>query len=122
MAPEEIYGPLGPGFDEAFGLGSNVRELGGYRVAGRRTVRHGLLWRSCALGWLGSGQRRALEARGIRHIMDLRTSLEVEELPDPPLRGASHERVCAMLDARGDEVNFSPDGIQIGRASCRERV
>ena len=111
VTPTQKYGPLGPSRDEAFALESNVRELGGYQTAGGRTVRHGLIWRTGAFGLLSAGELEHLRELGIRVDLALRSAAEARELPDPQLPGIRYERICAMLDARGDEVNFSPDGI-----------
>lgn len=111
MTPEQKYGPFGPGEDPTFQKTNNVRELGGYQTVGGRTVRHGLIWRSAALAWLSPAEREGLVRLGLRFDLDLRSGVEVEELPDPQLPGVAYERVCAMLDARNDEVNFSPEGI-----------
>lgn len=111
LAPNQKYGPYGPGRDEAFALESNVRELGGYQTADGRTVRHGLLWRTSAFGLLDKGELARLRELGIRFDLDLRSAAEARDLPDPQLSGVAYERICGMLDARGDEVDFSPDGM-----------
>lgn len=111
MTPEEKYGPLGPGHDAAFELVHNVHELGGYQVEGGRTVRHGLVWRSGALAFLNAAEREHLARSGVRWDLDLRSALEARDMPDPQVAGMAYERVCGMLDSRGDEVDFSPEGM-----------
>ncbi|MEE1044890.1 MAG: tyrosine-protein phosphatase [Olegusella sp.] len=111
MTPEEQYGPYGPGRDVAFNTLSNFRELGGYRTSDGRTVRHGLIWRGGSLGWLDAGELDRVRQIGFRCDLDFRSAIEADEMPDPRLPGVIYERSCAMLDARGDEIDFSPEGI-----------
>lgn len=111
MTPEEQYGPYGPGRDVAFNTLSNFRELCGYRTSDGRTVRHGLIWRGGSLGWLDAGELDRVRQIGFRCDLDFRSAIEADEMPDPRLPGVIYERSCAMLDARGDEIDFSPEGI-----------
>lgn len=111
MTPEILYGLYGPGRDVAFNTLSNFRELGGYRTSDGRTVRHGLIWRGGSLGWLDAGELDRVRQIGFRCDLDFRSAIEADEMPDPRLPGVIYERSCAMLDARGDEIDFSPEGI-----------
>jgi protein-tyrosine phosphatase len=61
--------------------GSNFRDLGGYRTADGRTVRHGLVFRSAHLGNLTDTDRREIGRLGVRTIVDLRGINEAAETP-----------------------------------------
>jgi protein-tyrosine phosphatase len=54
----------------------NVRDLGGLPAAGARVTRRGALVRSDALDRLSPEGWRALEAHGVRTVVDLRTDGE----------------------------------------------
>ncbi len=68
----------------------NFRDLGGLPTQDGRCVRRGLLYRSGALNDLSEGDIAKLRQLGIKLICDLRTDLEVHELPDVQLEGIQH--------------------------------
>lgn len=100
-----------PGFPDTLGL----RELGGLRAADGRRVRHGLIYRGSALVDLTVEQRSRIEALGLRLILDLRASGEVEGRADYVPEGVDYLLIPGMYDRWGREVDFSPAGI--GRMS-----
>jgi protein-tyrosine phosphatase len=57
----------------------NFRDVGGYAGLGGRTVRWRKLFRSDALGRLAGADWEAFSALGIRTVVDLRRSFEVEQ-------------------------------------------
>lgn len=59
----------------------NLRDVGGYR-SGMRTTRWGKLFRADALHKLDDSGRVHLNALGIRLVLDLRDSSEIETAPD----------------------------------------
>ena len=61
--------------------GSNFRDLGGYRTADGRAVRHGLVFRSAHLGNLTDTDRQEIGRLGVRTIVDLRGVNEAAETP-----------------------------------------
>ncbi len=61
--------------------GNNFRDLGGYRTAGGRTLRWGLLFRSGAMAGLTAGDFEYLAGRGIRTVCDFRDSRERASAP-----------------------------------------
>jgi protein-tyrosine phosphatase len=61
--------------------GSNFRDLGGYRTADGRRIRHGAVFRSAHLGTLTEADRSALRRLGVRTIVDLRGVNEAAETP-----------------------------------------
>jgi hypothetical protein len=65
----------------------NIRDLGGLRGAGGRTVRRGALVRADALDGLTAAGWAALEAHGIRTVVDLRNGDQVR--PDAARRPAA---------------------------------
>ena len=67
----------------------NFRDIGGYETTGGRRVRYGRLFRSGMLVGVSDEGVTALEALGIRTIIDLRTQVEVDALgPDRLPSGA----------------------------------
>ena len=60
----------------------NVRELGGYKTADGRTTRWRTFLRADSLHELSPGSQSALVDYGIRTVVDLRTSVEVQERPN----------------------------------------
>lgn len=96
-----------PGFHNEL----NLRELGGYPGADGRKVKHGLLYRSGALGEATPDEVHAIEALGLRYVLDLRSGEEAGELPDPDLAGITQVRISGCMDADDNEVNLSPSTI-----------
>ena len=57
----------------------NVRDLGGYRIADGRVIRHGRLFRADGLANLTTDDLDVIDALGIRTVIDLRSSTELED-------------------------------------------
>lgn len=74
----------------------NLRDIGGYAVAGGGRVRMGQLYRSVELYLLHGDDLTAMEALGIRTVFDLRTEDERKAQPDVVPAGAK-EVVCDVL-------------------------
>ena len=98
---------------------SNLRDLGGYRVADGRTVRFGLVFRSASLAALTEADLRAFGGIGVRTVCDLRGEREaarapsrlpadgatkVVRLPIEPRVGASLRDLLAREEATGEDV------------------
>lgn len=60
----------------------NTRDLGGYETRDKRRVRFGRLYRAGELYVATAHDKAALEARGIRTIVDFRGLPEAEQYPD----------------------------------------
>jgi protein-tyrosine phosphatase len=89
----------------------NFRELGGYKASGGRLVRRGLLYRSGALYEFTPEEIRLLEGRRIRTVLDLRSEAEAATFPDPALPGADYIRISAMVDEKGEDIDYSPAAL-----------
>lgn len=87
------------------------RELGGYEAADGRRVKHGIFFRTAALGDFNEEELERLSGLGLRYVLDLRSAEEAGELPDPEICGAEHVRISGCMDADGNEVNLSPSAI-----------
>lgn len=58
----------------------NLRDVGGYDVAGGGTTRWGLLYRGGALDDLGTASHEPMAGIGLRTIIDMREDTELDEL------------------------------------------
>lgn len=91
-APETYLLPVDPawsqGRDRTLGLKTavNLRDIGGYPVAGGKRVRWGLVYRSGTLSELSADEVRQLAGLGLRLICDLRSDEEVADAPDDAAR------------------------------------
>src|SRR5215218_8484034 len=79
---------------------ANVRDLGGLPAAGGRTVRRGAIVRADALDRLGPEGWAALEAHGVRTVIDLRNDDELgqDAAPRPPGLTTLHLPLDGMED------------------------
>lgn len=69
----------------------NARQLGGYITTDGRKVRRDILLRTGALAKGTEADLKTLTDRyHVTTIVDLRTTAEINEAPDPPLEGAEH--------------------------------
>jgi protein-tyrosine phosphatase len=93
----------------------NFRDLGGYETEDGRHVRWGQLYRSGALADLTEADLNTLDDMGVNLVCDLRSDSEVEEEPDPELRGAEALRL-AVTDESTD-VQAITDAILAGDLS-----
>jgi protein-tyrosine phosphatase len=87
--------------------GSNFRDLGGYRTADGRTVRHRAVFRSAHLGTLTDEDRAALSKLGVRTIVDLRGVNEAAETPHL-IDGVACRVVGAHIEPQlGDKIRVA---------------
>ena len=89
----------------------NFRDLGGYKSIDGRTIKPGLLFRSGGIYLMDDSELDALQSLGIKYLMDLRTSSEAKEKPDPVIPGIEMVRHSGLTFANGDEIDFSPVGM-----------
>ena len=96
--------------------GSNFRDLGGYRTADGKTVARGMLFRSAAMTGLTDADMAYLDQFGIRTIVDLRSTEEIDLYPNHWASTSGIEVVkgdysfASMMP--GDE---SPGGMDVAR-------
>lgn len=91
----------------------NFRELGGYKSADGRSVKHHMFYRSgmlCAI--TDAADREAFEKLGIKTILDFRSNGEKDAAPDPAFPGTDYVHICALYQEDGTEVEFSPSEIR----------
>ena len=104
--------PTQPGTPLPFEGLQNFRDLGGWPAGEGRQVRYGLLYRAPQLdGARSPADRALLESLGLRVCLDLRSSLERQRRPDPALPGAEMLEASAILDEKGEEINFDPQDV-----------
>lgn len=89
----------------------NFRDLSGYETIDGKRIKSHLIYRSCYLGWMNHDELEHLKDLGIKTVLDLRTSYEAYEDPDPIIDGIVNYRVSGMRDKNGEGVDFSPYGI-----------
>lgn len=75
----------------------NLRDVGGYPVAGGGSVRWRTLFRSDALHRLDAAGAAALAGLGLRTVLDLRSQAEVEIAPSPVRGRVTHLPLLADL-------------------------
>ena len=59
----------------------------------------------------GEADRAKLDALGLRLILDLRSSGEVQKEPDYVPDGARLVQICGLCAEDGHEISFAPDDI-----------
>ncbi|MGW6914718.1 tyrosine-protein phosphatase [Kitasatospora sp. NPDC054939] len=93
----------------------NARDLGGYRTAGGRVLRHGVALRSDALNRLSGEDLALLTGLGLRRIVDLRSLDEVREAGPDRIPGLPVAEIAAAeLSATAITVDrTAPDGIDL---------
>lgn len=75
----------------------NVRDLGGFEMLDGRRIRNGRLIRSCELHRLTESDKAVLiNDHHLRTVVDFRTGLEREQLPDPDLQGVSNQWIPVL--------------------------
>ena len=82
----------------------NLRDIGGYAVAGGGRVKMGQLYRSVELSHLQGDDLAAMAGLGLRTVIDLRTEDERSAEPDVPLPGAE----AVVCDVLADEKRAAP--------------
>jgi protein-tyrosine phosphatase len=81
---EDEKAPWGPYLPERIAVEGtyNIRDLGVYTAADGTPLRRGVFFRGDNLGWLGETGRRQVRALGVRSVIDLRASDELERSPN----------------------------------------
>lgn len=96
-------------WDKGIGLSGveNARQLGGYRCAGGKKIRDGVLLRSGKLFGATQEDIRLLTGKyRLTKVIDLRMSDECREAPDPDIPGVEYISIGLMREDRNDhEVN-----------------
>lgn len=91
----------------------NVRDLGGCLTDDGVETRRGLIVRADSVGRLGERGRAALEAYGIRTIIDLRTPVEVRDEPSPFIE---HATIMSHL------LSLNPNDSAVSKATTAHQV
>jgi protein-tyrosine phosphatase len=79
----------------------NLRDLGGWPVAGGGTVRHGVLYRSTELEHLSDADLPAFRELAITTVYDFRTEAERTREPDRVVAGVDYYVVDVLADESG---------------------
>lgn len=83
----------------------NARDLGGHATDDGATIRWGVLVRADSVGRLNTQGRAALEAYGVRTIIDLRVPVEVRDEPSPFTEHAAITTHALPLDPNDRSVS-----------------
>ena len=108
--------------DTHFRKNINFRDLGEYRGDGGRKIRQGMLYRSGGLYFMNEEELAFFETLGVRYVMDLRTSAEVRQHPDPVLRDVTVLQHSGLEFANAGEIDFSPAGMSRIGAEGEEQL
>lgn len=81
---------------------TNFRDLGGYKAADGRHVKHGQFYRSSAIVFATDADRAAFEKIGMKAILDLRSPMEVAQKPDDSVPGCEYIH-CSAADVGGEQ-------------------
>jgi hypothetical protein len=84
----------------------NTRELGGLPLTDGGTFPRGVLVRSSALSGLPPEGWAAVEAHGVRTVLDLRDEREAVEAPVDAPPGITYHRVTVTRDAHAAEASY----------------
>lgn len=87
----------------------NLRDLGGWAVAGGGTVRRGLVYRSAELNGLAGPGAEQFARLGIRTVFDLRTGAERSAQPDHLPEGVADVHLDVLADAPGNPAAHAAD-------------
>lgn len=77
---------------------NNTRDLGGMQTKSGKKIKHGRLFRSGQLFKAKGDDTKILSSLGITKIIDLRTSDEIKEKPDPEVEGAQYIHLPVIKD------------------------
>ena len=83
---------------------SNFRDFGGYSTASGKTVRWRHLYRSSNLSELTNIGLETFESLGIRMVIDLRTSSEINKAPDRLPQGVDWQNITLEESPIGDAL------------------
>ncbi|MGO4495199.1 tyrosine-protein phosphatase [Paenibacillus sp. 2RAB27] len=75
---------------------TNLRNLGGYRTADGRTIKHNLLFRSAELAEMNETDIAYLQENGLRYICDFRSEGEQIANPNPVVAGAEDIHISVL--------------------------
>ena len=85
----------------------NFRELGGYKSADGRKVKHNVFFRAPALSLIKTEEDiEKFKKFGIKTVYDFRSKSEREQNPDPRYEGITYHEVSALYKKDGSEMDF----------------
>jgi protein-tyrosine phosphatase len=100
MPVADLGEKLAPG--QSLGIPSvvNLRDVGGYTTTSGKVVKRGLAYRSNELNPISSASMKQIDELGLKYDFDLRTNIEVEEVPDELPPGVKYEQLNILADAK----------------------
>ena len=94
----------------------NARDLGGYPAQGGRETRWGALVRSDSLAALTEAGRAALAGYGVRAIVDLRLTDEIDRHPNPFAEPGDHGIVYSNVSIIDPAVESPPERLTLAQS------
>ena len=96
---------LAPGQSLGVALGiptvPNLRDVGGYRTSDGNTVARGIAYRSDTFNPMSAEEIKKLELLALKNDYDLRTTAEVEAMPDQIPPGVKYHLLNVLADEKG---------------------
>ena len=86
---------------------NNTRDLGGMRTKDGRVIRPNMLYRSSKLGKL---EDKDWFNQNVALVVDMRSSMEINENPDPYIPGVSYLHLPIFVPGQGVRPAGRPDG------------
>lgn len=76
----------------------NARDLGGRPTKHGKIVASGKVFRSTELAFATDADKAKIQELGITQIFDLRTAAEVQQSPEPPIKGVTETHLDVLAD------------------------
>ncbi|MBQ6334636.1 MAG: tyrosine-protein phosphatase [Erysipelotrichaceae bacterium] len=97
--------------DARFKDALNFRDLGGLKTEDGKAVKPGVFYRGAGLCFFDEKELDCFKQLKIKTIMDLRSASEIEELPDPDIKGAKLIRHSGLIVKGAGDIDWSPKGM-----------
>ena len=107
--------------DQRFNDALNFRDLGGLVCEDGRRVRSGFFYRGAGLAYFSEKELEEFRKLKVRTIMDLRSMMEIQMIPDPPIEGTLYIQHSGMTVKGSEDIDWSPAGMRkIGGAAKKQ--
>lgn len=90
---------------------TNFRDIGGYRGADGRQVRYGCFYRSAPITFSSEADRQAFRQLHMKYILDLRSDMEAQKVPDETIEGCEYLHYSAIALDNAYQGNFDMEDL-----------